>query len=117
MWKEKFSKALANVESGKNGEKTPKRKIENLVVFVIIVIICILVVNSMWNTQDNKKNTEITETAGRKLAQTESTKQETTSQEDTIAANLEAILAKIQRSRKSKSNDYLFTNKQHYSNV
>lgn len=104
MWKDKFSKALANVEKD---EKNPKRKIENLVVFIIIVIICILVINNMWKTDSKKEDSELTQTAGRKLAVQE---EEETQEKDTTTENLEAILAKIQRSRESKSNDYLFTN-------
>jgi stage III sporulation protein AG len=39
-------------------EKSDKRKIENLVVFVIILVITIIIINSMWNENKTEQNTE-----------------------------------------------------------
>lgn len=92
MWKEKWKQAL--LPSAEGGEKAQKRKIENLVVLIIIVIICILVINSIWKPSKTEQNSELTETAGRKLAQSQT--QEENTVQDTTASNLEDILSKIQ---------------------
>ena len=40
----------------KEGEQNNKKKIESLVVFLIILIITILAINTIWN-EDKKENT------------------------------------------------------------
>jgi len=92
MWKEKWKQAL--LPSGEGGEKAQKRKIENLVVFIVILIICIFVINSIWSPSKEKSNSERTETAERKLAQTQ--EQEEGTKEQTVSSNLEDILSRIQ---------------------
>lgn len=52
-----------------NKEKDTKRKIENLVVFIIILIITVILINTIWNDGKNKKVEPISE--GKTLAQTE----------------------------------------------
>jgi len=103
MWKEKISKVLAPVEGG---EKAQKRKIENLVVFIIILIICILAINSIWGGAEKEEHQDLTETAGRKLAQEEVVKEES---KDSMTANLEDILSRIERSGESEGFNYICT--------
>lgn len=91
VWKEKVKEVLA---SGEGGEKTQKRKIENLVVLVIILIITILIINSIWNPKETRENSELTETAGRKLVQVDTG--DTDENQDPTASNLEDILERIQ---------------------
>lgn len=84
--------------SKKEGEPN-KKKIENLVVFLIILIITIIVINVIWG-EDNKGNSkeEITTDKNKKLASTIDTDIETSSNkisEDTMVKNLEEILSKI----------------------
>ncbi len=56
MLKEKFDKIKSMIVKDENGNS--KKKIENLVVFVIILIITIIIINYVWNGEkkDNVKN-------------------------------------------------------------
>ena len=68
-----------------------KKKIENLVVFLIILIITIVVINVIWNEEDTEENEELTDES--KVLATEEV--EDTQEEDEIVKNLEEILSKI----------------------
>lgn len=72
-----------------------KKKIENLVVFLVILIITIIVINTIWNA-DKKASTENKVDSNKKLAQV-NTMVETDSaiKEDNTITNLEEILSKI----------------------
>ena len=82
MLKEFFKKS----ENGKD----KKRQIENIVVFIIILIITVLIINSMW-LSDNKKSKENTQNTSKVLAQTSSTN----SEQDNLELKLEDILESI----------------------
>lgn len=92
MFKEKI-KNMLTVKEGQGGEK---KKIENLVVFVVILIITIISINFIWkdgkskasNTKDNNINTE---TTYKKLATTEEIENKIG-----LEAKLENILSKIE---------------------
>ena len=83
MLKEKFNKLFK--EEGNN-----KNKIENLVFFLIILIVTIVAINFIWK-DDKKENTNTNDTA-KKLA---STSQEQTYQEYSLETKLENILSNI----------------------
>lgn len=73
-----------------------KRKIENLVVFVIILVITIVAINSIWN-KDKKASKDATNTYNKNLA---SVNNETATVENTYNSNnlkesLESILSSI----------------------
>jgi len=73
----------------KNEEgKDKKRQIENIVVFIIILIITVLIINSMWSGEE-KDNTENAKDTSKVLAQNISTGQ------DNLEGNLENILETI----------------------
>ena len=75
-----------------NEEKVSKKKIENLVFFVVILIITIVIINYVWN--GNKKSDKaITNTAGRQLANADTTQ---TEENNNLEERLENILGKIQ---------------------
>ena len=92
MLKEKIN----NLFTKKEGESN-KRKMENLVVFLIILIITIIVINVIWNG-DNKEDTKTTDD-NKKLATKEENYQEDIAKndisEDSLSNNLESILTKI----------------------
>lgn len=92
MLKEKIN----NLFTKKEGESN-KRKMENLVVFLIILIITIIVINVIWNG-DNKEDTKTTDD-NKKLATKEENYQEDIAKndisEDSLSNNLEGILTKI----------------------
>ena len=98
MLKDKIKSLLAKKEN-----EPDKKKLENLVVFVLILIITIIIINFIWNgdSQDGESNTQTTD-ANKKLATDidyqntgtiEST--ETTNSSNTMVAELEEILSNI----------------------
>lgn len=80
----------------KKTESDNKKSIENLVVFVLILIITIVAINVIWK-KDNKKNKENTDSIGKELA-TVKTDIERTNNEDTnsqMETKLKNILSTI----------------------
>ncbi len=95
MFKDKLIKAMDkhNGEEGNN-----KKKIENLVFFIIILIITIVAINVIWNDKNTSKQTKEVDT-NKKLAtlNTINVKQSQVNEEDqTLSQKLEKILGKIQ---------------------
>lgn len=77
-------------------EGNDKRKIENLVFFVVLLIITIIIINLIWNGKSQVSKSE-NSTSTKQLANRNTTSTTKTSEEtDTLAQQLEAILAKIQ---------------------
>ena len=98
MLKDKINNLFAKKEGESN-----KKKIENLVVFLIILIITIIVINVIWNGDKKKEDTESTD-ANKRLASQYNSGQDITKQNDTsannyekdsLSINLENILTKI----------------------
>lgn len=76
-------------------EGSNKKKIENLVVFVIILIITIIVINTIWN--GDKNIAENKETTDKVLAKTESSQEEQYAEEtNELETRLENILQSIE---------------------
>lgn len=75
-----------------------KKKIENLVVFIIILIITIIAINVIWNGDNKKSNSkEETNSYSKQLARSSSGKSvETMSKDTSLEENLRNILGKIQ---------------------
>ena len=92
MLKEKFKNLFAKKEGESN-----KKRLENIVVFIVILIITLIVINVIWNGEDSSNtNDKQTTDANKRLVQTEVTDEEnsSTSQDDMIT-NLEEILSNI----------------------
>ncbi len=90
MLKEKIKQLIAK---GENIES--KKKIENLVVFLIILIITIIAINVIWNGDKNKKDEESEYDPNKKLAmETVETSNNSNIQND-LSMQLEEILEKI----------------------
>lgn len=76
-------------------EGNNKKKIENLVVFVIILIITIIIINTIWNKDE--KIAENTEDSDKVLARTESIKTvENNTYSNELEIRLENILQNIE---------------------
>ena len=91
MFKDKLNKRVGkDKEEGNN-----KRKMENLVYFIIILIITIVIINIIWNDKNTSKNVKEVDT-NKKLATTNQVQVEQVSKEDTLSQKLEAILSQIQ---------------------
>ncbi len=83
----KFKKIFKN-EDGNN-----KKKIENLVVFVIILVITIIVINMVLKEDNKTENTQINNT--KILASNNKEIIQTISEEEQLKEDLEDILSKI----------------------
>lgn len=95
MFRDKLKK-LMGVEEGEQ-EGNNKRKIENLVFFVIALIITIVAINIIWNgnkQETDKKNN----TSSKQLASSEEivNTEESSATTDNLEERLEEILSKIQ---------------------
>jgi len=78
----------------KNDGKDSKKKVENLVVFIIILIITIIAINTIW--KDDDKDTKTISNGNKQLATSTTTEATTvSSQEENLKENLENILSKI----------------------
>ena len=89
---------IKNFLSKKEGE-TNKKKLENIVVFIVILIITIIVINVIWNGEDKNENEKQTTDSNKRLADTsyQNTNTETTdsTNDDNMVTNLEEILSNI----------------------
>lgn len=85
MFKDKL-KSLIKTEDGKS-----KKNIENLVVFIIILIVTLIIINTIWNDHDTE-NTNAIQDSNIKLANTEA---ENITTGDSTQKNLKQILSKI----------------------
>ena len=92
MLKEKFQKVMDLIKV-KEGEQNNKKKIENLVVFVIIMIVTIIIVNAILNGENDKgKEGQKEET---KVLATTTSIIENEVKEDELETKLKNILSKI----------------------
>lgn len=89
---------IKNFLSKKEGE-TNKKKLENIVVFIVILIITIIVINVIWNGEDKSKDEKQTTDSNKRLADTsyQNSNTETTdsTNDDSMVTNLEEILSNI----------------------
>ncbi len=98
MFKEKFEKVKSLFV--KNSDGNNKKKIENLVVFIIILVITVIAINVIWS--DNKQQSQHKDTNNYKQLALSDTQNNTTiqqidiSDEDNLEKNLENILSKIE---------------------
>ena len=96
MFKDKLKKIVGNSE----GQGNNKRKIENLVFLVIILIITVVIINYVWSG-DKSSNKKVTNSAGKQLATTNSSQTLVSSQYNntesiSLEEKLEDILSKIE---------------------
>lgn len=93
MFKDKL-KGLINPEGG---NKTNKKKIENLIFFVVILIITIVAINIIWNDGEKSSEEDLQNTSSKQLAKEDTNSIETSSETtNEIELKLEEILSKIQ---------------------
>lgn len=99
VFKEKW-KALQEkyFKKDADGDKDHKRKIENLVVFVILIIVTLIVINQIWNGQEEgKQSMQNEEVDDKVLASQEITENMVSSSSSTDLENsLETILGNIE---------------------
>jgi len=90
MIKEKFQSLITN-----QGEKNSKKKIENIVAFIIILIVTVIAINTIWSGQKRNEETEnAKQDTTKQLAVVKQTATSTET-EDTMEEQLENILSNI----------------------
>lgn len=95
MFRDKLNKIIGSKESKTDGKDG--RKIENLVVFAIILIITIIVINVIWNGDEKKSTKDTTKDYSKKLASNTTTEETSEVCESSdLEKKLENILSKIQ---------------------
>ena len=94
MFKDKL-KGLINPEEGNTSNK---KEIENLVFFVVILIITIIIINIIWNgDKESNQNKEVQNDTSKQLASTNTSSLEVaSSNSNELEIKLEEILSKIQ---------------------
>lgn len=95
MFKDKLKKLIN--KDAENEEGNDKKKIENLVFFVVLLIITIVIINIIWNGKENTNSKEPTDTS-KQLANTEQnmTTNNTITTTGELEEKLKNILTKIQ---------------------
>ena len=94
MFKDKLKKIVGNSE----GQGSNKRKIENLVFLVIILIITVVIINYVWSGEKSS-NKKVTNSAGKQLATANNNQTLTSNQNsnsDSLEEKLENILSNIE---------------------
>lgn len=94
MIKEQIEKIKALVV--KKEAKDNKKTIENLVVFVIILIITIIAINTIWKKDNKSQSNKNTNSLGKQLAMVNETPNSNKTSDDNIEERLKNILSKIQ---------------------
>ena len=94
MLKDKFKNLFAKKEGQRN-----KRRLENLAVFIVILVITLIVINVIWNGDDqNDEDNKQTTDANKRLAQTyqnSKTEEVSNNSQDDMVIRLEEILSNI----------------------
>ena len=96
--REKLKEILSGkllLTSGDGQQKDNKRKIENLVVFIVILIITVILINTIWNGDNTKKDNGITD-AEKVLAKTENVETSNNTVNYSLEERLEEILQNIE---------------------
>lgn len=92
MFKEQMQK-ITDMIKIKDGDNN-KRKIENLVIFIIILVITIIMINSIWNS-DKKQNENSQIDTGKILAKKENEDDTVYQVNSNLEEKLKNILSKI----------------------
>ena len=90
MLKDKIKSLIAS-----ENEKGSKKKIENIVVFIIILVITVIAINSIWTGSESEEEESTEDNISKQLASVETSSDKTTT-ESTIQKNLESILSNIE---------------------
>lgn len=91
MFKNKLKEIIKSEDSDENN----KKKIENLVFFVILLIATIVMINYIWNGKKSSNKT-LTNTAGKQLAMTDNSPSTNINESQNLEQKLESILSQIQ---------------------
>ena len=90
-----FKNKLKEIIKSENSDENNKKKIENLVFFVILLIATIVMINYIWNGKKSSNKT-LTNTAGKQLAMTDNSSSVSIKDSENLEQKLESILSQIQ---------------------
>lgn len=90
MFKEKIQSLIS-----KQGEKNSKKKIENIVVFIIILIVTVIAINTIWSGDKKEEQTENAKQDTTKQLATVTQNSRNSDSEETMEQELETILSNI----------------------
>jgi len=79
----------------KQGEKNSKKKIENIVVFIIILIVTVIAINTIWSGDKKEKETENARQDTTKQLATVTKSNTSSNSEENMEQELETILSNI----------------------
>lgn len=93
-----FKDKLKGLIRPEEGNKNHKKKIENLIFFVVILIVTIVIINIIWNEDKNSSNYKDSQNdTSKKLANTNTSSSEVSmNTTNELEVKLEEILSKIQ---------------------
>lgn len=92
-----FKDKLKGLINPTDGNANNKKRIENLVFFIVILIITIVAINIVWNGDKNSNREDTQNTGSKQLAKESENTIETTSENtNELEIKLEDILSKIQ---------------------
>lgn len=91
MLKEKLQMIKSRFEA-----KGDKKKIENLVIFIIILVITLIAINTIWGNEENSSQEEKDEATGYKVLADNTKTEKNVNQEDELEQKLESILSKME---------------------
>lgn len=110
MFKEQMNRIKALIVRNtyeEGGGRFDKKKIENLVVFLIILIVTLIVINTILNGDKKDKN-ETRESLYKELASETSVNTSKSSKADELEERIEHILGTMSGVRQSKCFSYIF---------
>lgn len=90
MFKEKIQSLIS-----KQGEKNSKKKIENIVVFIIILIVTVIAINTIWSGDEKEEQTENAKQDTTKQLATVTKNTTSNNSENAMEQELETILSNI----------------------
>lgn len=114
MFKEQMNKIkslFAKEKEGVGDVKKDKRKIENLVAFLVILIITLIAINMILKEENNNSNNESTTSQYKELAENSDLQNDSNPSNNELEEKLQNILESIVGVRKGKCTNYIFTNK------
>lgn len=92
-----FRDKLKDLIKTEGGNKTNKKKIENLIFFIVILIITIVAINIIWNDGKKSSDENLQNTNSKQLAKEDTNTIETSTQVvNELELRLEEILSKIE---------------------
>ena len=111
---------LKNFFFKRENEGNEKKKVENLMVFILILITTIIAINGIFGSKKNSKDKMLNQ--NKKLVKMEKERNEKYDKnyeddEIRLSRNLELILSKIKGVRKSKCFNHVFSRESKNTNV